>query len=638
MDVNVSQLCGIFVNVDQFKQIEDDDDIFSDINEITNGAKYVLTTQNSSNETFTCKVFEPDRLKADQGSNDKKNQCWYRQLMLFREVIILKELRHPTIVEFKGFNIYNDIIRYNQVEEEEEEEEDQDYTNPTMFLEYLENKSLQSIISEKKFSELSPVKRQICMIGLASAVYFLHRKKILHRNLTPRTIWLDKDYYPKVFDFSSSRENITEQADSSKTNLSDKDIVVYQAPELLENLDYSFPVDTFALGRLLYFFLTGYEPFNSPDDPLKKEASHKLQLKIKGGAIPKFPEDAPSGLKNLLERCWNHNPSERPAAKEIYYSLIWEEDCQIVEFDEEIKNYIDKITKFEKENPVYKLEIMTTFEACVNIPEVDIQDDSLIPQSQPDQIKLLLKNIDSNFAFSKEKFMLDLLNTMAENETILKEDYLSKVINYVNDLSIKGNLIADKFINKVYGDFIVDPSKTTEIVKGTISNTEIKKINVPRGVTKIGKNAFSNFKYLERVNLPNTLVAIDDEAFSDCTNLVTINIPDSIKGENLGKGVFKNCKLLRYIKLPSELTTIKEATFKGNKSLSTVILGKELESIGQMAFYGCESIKYIEIPDKVTVLKEKAFYHCSDHMKVYFKGKKPKLEKKAFSSKTKTLS
>lgn len=637
MDLEVSQLKDVFVDPENFEEEDDNDGLFE--NNEAEGAKFILAkeTNTRDNEILICKVYNPDLLKVDQneGSNDKKDQCWYHQLMLLREVIFLKELSHPTIVNFKGFNLYNRYIHFEQLDEDEEDA--QDYSNPTVFLEFLQNKSLKNVIEDDVPYDI--VKRQIGMIGVSSAVYYLHRKKILHRNLTPKTIWLDENMYPKVFDFSSSRENSANE-DTQKTQIS-TGTLNYQSPEIFSNdKDYDFPVDVFSLGRLIYYFATGYEPFTMNGDPLKKENRYTLMNKIAHQEYPLLPKTIPNGLQELLKRCWSLNPGERPTAKEMYYTLIWDKKCQIVEFNKEILDYIDNIQKFEMNLRLSKLEINQTMEANVDIPLFDHSPSSnttsQIPESANEQINLLINIITSNFAERNETNTLQLLNKMVENNTIFKENYLQKVLNYVNNLSSKGNNLADQFLNNAFGEYINIPRDKTEITKGLI-NSNISKANIPNWVKKIGKNAFSSFKNLEKVNIPNSVTEIDDEAFSECPKLTYINIPDSVT--SLGSGAFKNCQQLRFIQLPNKLTKLKKATFKGDNGLSQIVLNKTLREVGAEAFYGCESLTYVEIPASVKILEPKAFHKCKNLTTMYFLGgsKRPKIEKKAVNWKVKQL-
>ena len=59
---------------------------------------------------------------------------------------------------------------------------------------------------------------------------------------------------------------------------------------------------------------------------------------------------------------------------------------------------------------------------------------------------------------------------------------------------------------------------------------------VPDGITKVGRRAFTNNRYLRSVTLPEGVLEIDDEAFSACVNLVSVNIPQSVRRIGAGSG------------------------------------------------------------------------------------------------------
>lgn len=47
-------------------------------------------------------------------------------------------------------------------------------------------------------------KKLINIFGIASAMKHLHSYDIIHRNLSPKSVLLDDDLYPKLYDFSLS--------------------------------------------------------------------------------------------------------------------------------------------------------------------------------------------------------------------------------------------------------------------------------------------------------------------------------------------------------------------------------------------------------------------------------------------------
>ena len=53
-------------------------------------------------------------------------------------------------------------------------------------------------------------------------------------------------------------------------------------------------------------------------------------------------------------------------------------------------------------------------------------------------------------------------------------------------------------------------------------------VEIPNGVTEIGKFAFYNHYNLESISIPDTVTKIGESAFDGCSNLKGIDVPDSV--------------------------------------------------------------------------------------------------------------
>lgn len=325
---------------------DDDDDVFS--NNGTETVRFCKAVDSKSKGDFViCKIFDPTTLFEDKEDSDiKQNQRWYRQLLLIREALILHEIHHPTIVDFIGLDLYNNSIHFD--------EDGDEHPNPIIFLEYLENKSIQTHITKKKL-DLPAVKREICILGISAAIRFIHDRKIIHRGLNPNTIWLDNNFYPKIFDFSTSR-SVNIEIEKPKTIIYENSIF-YKAPELFEpdNRHYGEEIDIFSLARLIYLLITNYEPFNLKTDSNYNLSSFNLQQKIMNdGITPKFTKHVPKELQELLLRCWNTNPNDRPTAAEICNFVFNNKGKNVYGIQpeelEEVDKYVESIQTFEQQN------------------------------------------------------------------------------------------------------------------------------------------------------------------------------------------------------------------------------------------------------------------------------------------------
>lgn len=163
---------------------------------------------------------------------------------------------------------------------------------------------------------------------------------------------------------------------------------------------------------------------------------------------------------------------------------------------------------------------------------------------------------------------------------------------------------------------------------------KIKRVVIEKGITRIGKSAFSNCKKLESVEIPNTVNAIGTYAFSGCSSLKSIVIPDSVSDmesdvfmscssletAEIGgtttrlEGAFRNCTALKNVILPDTLTKL-YSTFEGCTSLETAEIPKGVKEIVG-AFNGCKNLKSIIIPDSVTYIGYETFKNCDSLMGV----------------------
>ena len=102
-------------------------------------------------------------------------------------------------------------------------------------------------------------------------------------------------------------------------------------------------------------------------------------------------------------------------------------------------------------------------------------------------------------------------------------------------------------------------------------------VEIPEGVTAIGKNAFSRCKSLTSVVIPPSVTEIGVGAFQSCESLSAVEIPPSVT--KIGEFTFFLCSSLKSVVIPSSVTEIGEFAFSDCKSLSTVTLGDDFEKV-----------------------------------------------------------
>lgn len=112
---------------------------------------------------------------------------------LKREINIISQLNHPSILKFIGYS----PVDFNN------------NNYPVIITELSSNGSLNDIIELERQS-LSPqmwndTKKLINIFGIASAMSYLHKHEIIHRDLKPANILEDDYLFPKIADFGLSK-------------------------------------------------------------------------------------------------------------------------------------------------------------------------------------------------------------------------------------------------------------------------------------------------------------------------------------------------------------------------------------------------------------------------------------------------
>ena len=162
--------------------------------------------------------------------------------------------------------------------------------------------------------------------------------------------------------------------------------------------------------------------------------------------------------------------------------------------------------------------------------------------------------------------------------------------------------------------------------------SDLKDINLPSTLTKIGEDAFKNCP-IEKAIIPSIVAPfinnsklkdvkiisgknILDESFKDCNLLANVELPNTI--EVIGNRAFGNCIALDSIELPSSLTKIGENAFYGCSSLENIIIPSSINFIGENAFSNCNSLKNINLPKSIKTYTNSIFSNSLDNL--YYDG------------------
>uniref|UniRef100_A0A7N8Y742 Protein kinase C n=1 Tax=Mastacembelus armatus TaxID=205130 RepID=A0A7N8Y742_9TELE len=164
-------------------------------------------------------------------------------------------------------------------------------------MEYLNGGDLMFHIQDKGRFEL--YRAMFYSAEIVCGLQFLHSKGIIYRDLKLDNVMLDHEGHIKIADFGMCKENVFGE-NRATTFCGTPD---YIAPEILLGQKYSFSVDWWSFGVLLYEMLVGQSPFHGDDED---ELFESIRMDT-----PHYPRWINKEAKDLLERLFERDPSRR---------------------------------------------------------------------------------------------------------------------------------------------------------------------------------------------------------------------------------------------------------------------------------------------------------------------------------------
>lgn len=216
-----------------------------------------------------------------------------------RELGILIKVKHPHIVAFLGLIAESYPLR--------------------LCLEYCRGGSLFDLLHNHIETKLSWRQRLVILYDTATAVAHLHsyRPAIVHRDLKSLNVLLldlvstvDDPPHVKLADFGFAKETEVYMTKGAGT-------IHWMAPEVVNGTTYTEMADTFSYAMIAYEVVCRHIPFI-------REKPKNVPGLISSGTRPAWDlqdQEVPSGLLDLIERCWDQDVLKRPTFVQIWQSL-----------------------------------------------------------------------------------------------------------------------------------------------------------------------------------------------------------------------------------------------------------------------------------------------------------------------------
>ncbi len=238
------------------------------------------------------------------------------------ELKLARKIRHENVCQMYDIN----------------EEEDTHYIT----MEYVPGEDLKSFIrrvGQLPVGKTVSIAKQVCE-GLSEA----HKLGVVHRDLKPQNIMIDKKGNARIMDFGIARSIKGKGITGAGMMIGTPE---YMSPEQVEGKEVDQRSDIYSLGVNLYEMVTGQVPFEG-DTPFTIGMKHKSET-------PKNPKELntqiPEDLSRVILRCMEKD-------KENRYQSAEEASSELEKIEKGIPT-TEKV--FPKRKPITSREITVTF-------------------------------------------------------------------------------------------------------------------------------------------------------------------------------------------------------------------------------------------------------------------------------------
>ena len=287
------------------------------------------------------KIYAMKRVKLINLSEKEKENS-------FNEVRLLASLNHPNIIGYKEAFF------------------DEKSSTLNIVMEYADDGDLSSKIKNNLKKKLQFDENTIwsILIQILEGLNYLHKSRIIHRDLKSANIFLTKKGIIKIGDLNVSI--------IAKKNLAvtQTGTPYYAAPEVWENESYDNKCDIWSVGCILYEMACLRVPFRGT-------SIHQLYLNIIKGKYEEISDRYSNDLKNIIRLILCLDPLKRPSADDLLKNDI-------------IKKKIKEMGLDNLENKETAI-LMRTIKIPKNISQINLQ----LPQKQYSKehnIELMMKN------------------------------------------------------------------------------------------------------------------------------------------------------------------------------------------------------------------------------------------------------
>lgn len=346
-------------------------------------------------------------------------------------------------------------------------------------MEYVDGKTLKDIIDEKQILPIEDIVNY--GVQIASALECAHKNGIIHRDIKPHNMLIDKSNNLKATDFGIARISSSATLTYTSTVLG---TVHYISPEQAKGKFIDEKSDIYSLGVVLYQMATGEVPFDAPN-------AVGIALKhIQDPLVPpiNLRHDLPQGLNDIIVKAMAKDPNDR-----------FKSATELKEMLRNYQNYSSDLYQKTTKNPIIKEndEQPEVKEAVYKTPKQSSTKDN---KNKSKKFMLILlpivlaalvfiaiifgkKYINKN---KQDLVLVPALTGLTETEALNKAK-ANNLIAVVSEYKTESNVEPGKVLEQ-------DPESSTEVKKGTIIKLVVSKGEEQVSVPNLSNMTIENAK------------------------------------------------------------------------------------------------------------------------------------------------
>ncbi len=346
-------------------------------------------------------------------------------------------------------------------------------------MEYVDGKTLKDIIDEKQILPIEDIVNY--GVQIASALECAHKNGIIHRDIKPHNMLIDKSNNLKATDFGIARISSSATLTYTSTVLG---TVHYISPEQAKGKFIDEKSDIYSLGVVLYQMATGEVPFDAPN-------AVGIALKhIQDPLVPpiNLRHDLPQGLNDIIVKAMAKDPNDR-----------FKSATELKEMLRNYQNYSSDLYQKTTKNPIVKEndEQPEVKEAVYKTPKQSSTKDNknkskkfmwiLLPIVLAALVFVAIifgkKYINKN---KQDLVLVPALTGLTETEALNKAK-ANNLIAVVSEYKTESNVEPGKVLEQ-------DPESSTEVKKGTIIKLVVSKGEEQVSVPNLSNMTIENAK------------------------------------------------------------------------------------------------------------------------------------------------